>query len=145
MRRFRFRLDRLLALRQRESEAARQALARTLAAEAAARGVWERLEQRKAADLAELLDRPGGMQAPELAQRRQHLAALVQAAVQASGQLAAAVAATAAQREALARARQRQRTLERLRERRLAEHGQAAGRQEQADLDDWGRRHGHER
>lgn len=136
MQRFRFRLQRLLHLRHKETEAARNALEATLAE-------WRRADE--ALRLAESEQSCWRLELQALQQRG--MPAGEWALAQRSDQVLAdrlavtAVAAAAAQervqaaRTALQAAEMRSEVLERLRARQFAAHALAARREEQAELD----------
>lgn len=136
---FRFRLERVRALRERRTDAARQELARAIASLGDSR---ERLhdvdaelertreEQRRRSARAATVD------ARQL-HAHQAYAERVEAQRRARlDELAREETAVAERTDELARAARSQRTLDRLKERRRAEHELEAGRREGATLDE---------
>jgi len=136
---FRFRLERVRALRERRTNAARQELARAIAARDATRGrIYDaeaaleraRIEQRRSGAFTAAID------ATRL-QAHQAYAERIEAQRAADlRELAAEDAVVDERKEALTRAARSQRTLERLKERRRAEHEQEASRHESTALDE---------
>ncbi|MFO7171559.1 MAG: flagellar export protein FliJ [Bacillota bacterium] len=137
MKRFRFRLQRLLDLREQEVDAARRQLAAArqavAAAEAGLRTV-ESLVRRRLDDAArqEALGSP----ALDFVLRRLQIAGLLRTLAEARAGLEAARQVEAGRRQELVAALGRARTLERLRDRRREEWRAEAARAEQAELDE---------
>lgn len=137
MARFRFRLQRVLDLREQVVEARRVALAAALAREREVRQHLDALEGEMGRRLQALAVREReGVTVAELAPIRRYLEWLGQEREQAQTLLEAARAEVARRREELFRARQEARVLERLRERRLEQHRQDELRSELAQADD---------
>ncbi|MCG0237971.1 MAG: flagellar export protein FliJ [Firmicutes bacterium] len=137
MKRFRFRLQRLLDLREQEVDAARRELAAArqavATAEAGLRTV-EGLVRRRLDDAArqEALGSP----ALDFVLRRLQIAGLLRTLAEARAGLEAARQVEAERRQELVAALGRARTLERLRDRRREEWRAEAARAEQAELDE---------
>ncbi|BDG59353.1 flagellar export protein FliJ [Caldinitratiruptor microaerophilus] len=137
MARFRFRLQRVLDLREQVVGVRRLALAAALAREREAREHLDALEGEMSRRLQDLAAREReGATVAELAPLRRYLERLGQEREQARTLLEAARAEVARRRDELVRARQEARVLERLRERRLQQHRQDELRSEQALADD---------
>lgn len=135
MRRFRFRLERLLALRHQQVTAVQRRLAADLAQQAAAEQRLDGLRLEHARQLQRL---PAIVGAADLAQARGWLSELGRQLQVGQADLVAAQTQVARRRQELAAARQRERVLELLRDRRHAEHQQQLQREEQAELDEIG-------
>lgn len=137
MRRFRFRLERLLGLRRLRTQLQQQQVAalrarlqeaedRLHAAQQAYRATSDSLCQREAA----------GTTATLLKHGRLHLGRLAEAVAEQEGQVKAAQLALQQGLADLAAARQAERALERLRERRWRQHRYEGIKREQAQLDE---------
>lgn len=136
-RRFRFRLDKLLHLREQEVEAARRELARAIARAQAARHGWEALRAHRIhrQQMAAAAERTG-LSAEAFAAWRHHLAALLRSEEAAAAELAAAESAVAAARSRVIAKRQAAMVLEQLKERRRQQWREEQDRAEQAELDE---------
>ncbi len=136
---FRFRLERVRALRERRTESARLELAQAIATAGDSRALLQdasneleraRVRQRSTASLADTVD-------AHLLHAHQAYAERVEAQRRARlEEHARHEAAVASRTEALTSAARSQRTLERLKERRLTEHEHEARRREGIALDE---------
>lgn len=136
---FRFRLERVRSLRERRTDAARQELARAIAARDSVCGrVYEieatleraRIEQRRSRGASSAVD------ATQLHAHQAYAERIEAEREERLRELACQEAAVAERKEALGRAARSQRTLDRLKERRRAEHEREAGRIEGTILDE---------
>ncbi len=136
---FRFRLERVRALRERRTDAARQELARAIGAldgsRARLRSTDERLARARAAQRRS--NAPARTVDPRELHAHQLYAERIEAQRSARlDELQRGESAVAERTELLARAAREQRTLERLKERARSEHEREAGRLETATLDE---------
>lgn len=139
MRRFRFRLERVLSLRRLRSQLQQQ---RVAVAQAAVRQAQDELRQAQAA-YRQASDglcqhEAGGMTAALFEHGRLHLGRLADTVAAREGDVKAAQAALQAALADLSKARQDEKALERLRERRWEEHRHETLRREQIQLDEIG-------
>jgi flagellar FliJ protein len=129
---YRFRLERVRALRERREEQAKQDFAAALVAREHAREERDKLTQRiVAAHQAQLAAAAG-----ELAQHQSYVERLERTQELATQELARHEAELTRRRAALTRASQDRESLERLKERGLAEHNREQARVEQSMLDE---------
>lgn len=135
--RFRFRLQKLLHLREQEVEAARRRLADCLARLQAARHGWDALREhrRHRQELAAAGER-SGMDAATFAAWRLHLAQLLRAEEAAAAEVGAAEAAVAEARQELVARRRAALVLERLRDRRREQWQLELARRSQGEADE---------
>ncbi|MEW8976794.1 MAG: flagellar export protein FliJ [Symbiobacterium sp.] len=137
MKRFRFRLERLLEIRQQETKLARQNLARARAAAQVAAHHLQVASNRRAASAERLLARrQRRMTVNEWVQLAEMHEALVAQERLAAERLAAALQEEDRRRRELTEAERRQKVLERLRERKAEEFRQAVEAAEQAAMDE---------
>lgn len=144
MRRFAFRLQRVLGLKGQLLQAAKRQLGERVAAEMRVHEELRAARQRRQEHLSLLAElQQQGMRVDELAMHRRYQVALEQAEIACATRLEQAQEAVATARGEVARRRQDERMLEVLRERRLQEHEVEQARAEQAELDEMaGRRQG---
>ncbi len=137
MKRFRFRLQRLLEIRQQETKVALNNFARARLATRAAAMRLEQAAARRAESAQRLLARrQGRMTVLEWRQSTELHEALVAAEWLAAEQLAAAQQEEERRRWELTEAERREKVLERLRDRRAAEFERAMLAAEQAEIDE---------
>ena len=143
MKRFRFPFETLQRLRRRQREQGEQALGKALAERAREAGRLAQLVREKAeADEAwrKALPVRGPVDANLATSRKGYAAAVTQRMAQSAQALANSDQAVAARRGELLAAWRREQVVLKLRERRQAEWATAAGREEQAFLDEVGLR-----
>lgn len=143
MKRFHFALEKVLRLRNQETEQAKRALARAIAEEAAAREAAEAARTVLAERTAEAgLREQAGLTAYEFGIFRTHLAHLQRQVAAADLAVLDAAGQTQQRRLALLETRRRERAMEKLKERRLEQYQLEALREEQKELDEYGNRQG---
>lgn len=143
MKRFSFRLEKLLRLRSQQTEQAKRALAAAMAAEEQSRQQMQQLHTQLNARLVEIRQKErAGLVAFDFATLRTHVRFLQGRFDQALEHLKAAEEFTAQKRLELIEARRRERALERLRERKLEVYTQELLKEEQKELDEFGDRQG---
>lgn len=143
MKRFRFSLERVLRLRSQETEQAKRALGAAIAAEEAARQVAEAARFALVQSTAGVHARErAGLTPFEFGSLRLHIVALQRRLEAAEAELTGAQALTRQRRQELMVARKKERALEKLRERRLEQHTLESLREEQKELDEYGKRLG---
>lgn len=137
MKRFRFRLQRLLEIRQQETKVALNNFAQArLATQAAAKRLEVAAAQRAASAERLAARRQGRMTVQQWRQSAEMHEALVAAEWLAAERLAAAQQEEERRRRELTEAERREKVLERLRDRRAAEWRQAMAAAEQAAIDE---------
>lgn len=136
---FRFRLERVRALRERRTDAARQELARALGSLGDSRARLRDADAELQRALAAQRCSGAAARAIDARQLHAHQAYAERIEAQRSArreELVRREAAVSERTDELARAARSQHTLERLKERRRAEHEREAGRRESAALDE---------
>lgn len=143
MKRFAFRLEKLLRLRTQQTDQAKRTLAIASAEEAAAGRLLAGAQETLTARLAEVGQKErAGLSACEFASRRTYVKYLNRRVEEAQVALDGARERTAQRRQALLEARRRQRALEKLKERRREAYDLEALREEQKELDEFADRQG---
>lgn len=143
MKRFLFRLEKVLRLRQQETDQSRRALGQALAVEADARRAVDEAAAALQARLTEVRHKEhAGVTAFDFAALRTHVQYLQRGRDAAEAALAEAQALTHRRRDELLAARKKEKALEKLRERRLVQYTQEALAEEQKELDAYGDRKG---
>lgn len=141
MKRFEFRLQKVLNLRSQQTDQARRALALAIAMEAEAERALQRARNQLQHRLSDLHSRERtGLTGFEFGNLRTHIRLLQSGVAAAEADLARACELTARRRAELLEARRKERALEKLRERRLETYTQEALREEQKELDAFGDR-----
>lgn len=143
MKRFAFRLEKLLRLRSQQTDQAKRAFGVALAQEAEAERALLEARETLAARLAQVGQRErAGLSAFEFGNLRSYVKFLDRQVEEAAGRLATAREQTAVRRAQLLEARRRERALEKLKERRQEAYTLEALREEQKELDEFGDRQG---
>lgn len=143
MKRFQFRLERVLNLRKQQTDQARRALAAAIAEEDVARRAVETAHALLNARLVDIRHKERqGLTAYDFGLQRHHVRVLQTELATAETGLAEAQAFTQHKRLELLAARRAERALERLRERRLEGYVAESFREEQKELDQFGDRQG---
>lgn len=143
MKRFQFRLERVLNLRQQQTDQVKRTLAVAMAEEDLARRAMETAHAVLNARLADIRHRERqGLTAYEFGLQRNHARVLQAELAVAETGLAEAQQFTQRRRLELLTARRAERALERLRERRLEGYVAESLREEQKELDEFGDRQG---
>jgi len=143
MKRFQFRLEKVLSLRHQETDQAQRALGAAMAQEDLARRATDNAHAVLNARLVEIRHRERtGLTAFDFGLLRDHIQVLQQELQAAEDALELVRQLTERKRQELVAARQRERSLERLRERRLQGYTSDSVREEQKELDEFGDRQG---
>lgn len=143
MKRFQFRLQKVLSLRTQETDQARRALAVAIALEAEARRELQRASAALQSRLSQLQSQEfAGMSGFDFGNLRTHIRLLQSRVEAARAQLTALEERTALRRMGLLEARRKERALERLREKRLEAYTEESFKAEQKELDEFGDRLG---
>lgn len=143
MRRFQFRLEKLLKLRSQETDIARRLLAHAIGEAEMARQAEEAAQARLTARLDEVAERERRpMTIYDFGALRTHVRALQGELAQAFAARVEALERVDSCRERVLEARRRERALERLQERRREQYLEEVLRTEQRELDEFGDRLG---
>lgn len=143
MKRFQFRLERLLNVRSQETDMARRALASAISEAELARRTQANASAAVASRVSEVSHKEqSGMTVFEFASLRTHVRALQKDLDQADANLSEANSHTHERRNQLIEARRGERVLERLKEKRLELYSREALAEEQKELDEFGDRLG---
>lgn len=143
MKRFSFRLEKLLRLRSQQTEQVKRALAAAMAAEEQVRQQMQQLHTQLNARLVEIRQKErAGLTAFDFGIQRTHIRFLQGRFNQVLEKLKEAEEFTARVRQELMEARRRERALERLRERKLETYTHEILKEEQKELDEFGDRQG---
>ena len=143
MKRFQFRLERLLNLRSQETDMARRALAAAISEAEVAMSAQEHASSAVAARMVEVANQErSGTTVFEFATLRTHVRLLQKELEQADADLSQANTHTQERRGQLIEARRGERVLDRLKEKRLETYVQESLAEEQKELDEFGDRLG---